>query len=139
MDIKKITYNTLNRLINEGLIYENIFENNDFEEYKNDYVDTNFNPSNIDKQDLINFCQNYGDFLYIYNGIRGWRISGANSNEIISEIINDIYNCAYIEPTHKFDYLLINRNDLFTDDYVSVLMLKGIEEEYAIIYMQEKY
>lgn len=136
--VKNITYNVLNRLLKEGVIKENMFEDSGFEDYKNNYNDTNFNPFNINKHDLIKFCQNYGDFLYIYDSIKGWRISGANSSEIINEIINDIYHCAYVEPTHKFDYLLSNREDLFEGNYISVLMLKGIEEEYAIIYMQEK-
>ena len=94
----------------------------------------------ITKETLIDFCKNYGDFLYIINGFRGWCVSAANSDEIKYEIISDLYKCSNVEPTHDKDYLLYNHNDWFDGVYVAVMKVIGVpnQEDYYIIYTQDR-
>lgn len=141
-DFKNITENIIKRLVNEGY-----FNNEDmdeemsaFEEYEKDYPNSDFKPQNIDINELIDFCQNYGDYLYIINGFRGWSVSTANSEEIQKEILSDLYKCSYVQATHEKDYLLYRREDWFEGVYVAVMKVVGVpgQEDYYIIYMKDK-
>ena len=142
-DFKNITENVIKRLVNEGYLndeYDDEDELYGFEEYEKGYPNSDFNPNMITKKTLIDFCKNYGDFLYIINGFRGWGVSAANSDEIKYEIISDLYKCSNVEPTHDKDYLLYNHNDWFDGVYVAVMKVIGVpnQEDYYIIYTQDR-
>lgn len=145
-DFKKITENIVKRLISEGYFdfnEEDEEEENElspFEEYEQGYPNSRFNPQDIDIDVLIDFCKNYGDYLFIINGVRGWSVSSANSEEIQTEILSDLYNCLNVEVTHEKDYLLWNRDSLFDNFYIAVMKVIGVpnQEDYYIIYMQDK-
>ena len=133
-----ITENVVKRLIKEGLLLDEEGEVDGFEDYENGYPNSNFNPS-IDRQELLDFCRNSGDFLFIASFFGRTRINAANSSEIIDEICNDIQNTDILEPTHKYDYLLEKYRNEFEDYYVSVMMINDVDgNKYAIVYMQQK-
>lgn len=132
--------NVIRRLINEGF-YDNE-EYNDidpFEEYEKGYPNSDFDVSDMTKTDLAKWCDTVGDFLYIYNGLRGWSVMNANSSEIINEIVGDVYNCSHIEPTHEMDYLLYRYEREFQYSYVCVFKIYNTKDgDYYIIYQQDK-
>lgn len=118
-------------------------ETDPVEEYEKDYPNSDFNPSAITQSDLAKWCQNVGDFLFICKfPIGGLRVSAANSDGIQAEIVNDVYNCSGIEPTHEVDYMLNPRKIDFEGSYVSVIKLKNAPSEnggdYYIIYETPK-
>lgn len=139
-DYRKIQENCIRRLIKEGYKFNNIKENDmtPFERYSLNYSEDNFNVENMTKDELSNWCLNYGDFLYIYNSFGKWRITIANSSEIQEEIANDIQGCSYIEQTHDMDWLIENKFDrLFGNDHVAVFLLHGTRDgDYYIIYTE---
>ena len=102
-----------------------------FEEYKQDYPNDDFDVSNITAEKLAKWCQNAGDFLYIYKGLRGLSIKVANTNNIVSDIVNDLYNCDGIEPTHEVDYLFTFREEEFDNNMF--VYLKYSEQKMVII------
>jgi hypothetical protein len=110
-------------------------EDDAFEAYKNDYKGENFDPNSISEDELADFCEN-NDFLYLYRPFGRWKISVANSSEIADDIINDIYSCAYFEPTHDMDIYIENKEDLFKNsNHVVVFRLNHTKDgDYYIIY-----
>ena len=109
-----------------------------FEEYEKGYPNDNFDVSNVSAIDLANWCENCGDFYYVYQGLRGWQIMVANTDEIVEDIVNDLYNC-YIEPTHEMDYLFFSKENLFEYNYVCIFKVVDSKDgDYYIVYQQEK-
>ncbi len=143
--IQKIVGSTIKHYLNEEQGDEYVIDtDNDideydeetaFERYQNDYKDENFDPKSISEDELINFCKN-NDFLYLYRPFGRWKISVANSDEIADDIINDIENCAYFEPTHDMDVYIENKKGLFTStNHVVVFRLNHTKDgDYYIIY-----
>ena len=110
-----------------------------FEEYKQDYPNDDFDVSNMTAEKLAKWCQNAGDFLYIYKGLRGLSIKVANTNNIVSDIVNDLYNCDGIEPTHEVDYLFTFREGEFENNYVCIFKIFGTKDgDYYIVYQTDK-
>lgn len=110
-----------------------------FENYKQDYPNDDFDVSNMTAEKLAKWCQNAGDFLYIYKGLRGLSIKVANTNNIVSDIVNDLYNCDGIEPTHEVDYLFTFREEEFENNYVCVFKIFGTKDgDYYIVYEKDK-
>lgn len=136
---EKIVENTVKRLIKEGL-YDDDEEIDPFEEYTKDYPNGDFDASDMTTERLAKWCQNVGDFLYIFKGLRGWTISAANTKKIVYEIIDDLHKCRGIEPTHEMDWLFsYNREREFVNDYVCVFKVKGTPDgDYYIVYQQPK-
>lgn len=130
-DYQIIIENSLRRLINEDK------ELTPFEIYSNDYQGDNyFKNINITKDKLSEWCLN-NDFLYIINFMGQWRISAGNSSDIQKEIVSDIQNCAFIEPTHEMDWLIENRFEkIFArNTYVVVFKLHDTPDgDYYVIY-----
>lgn len=140
-DIKQIQENCIKRLIKEGYEFndnEEEYELTPFERYEQDYPEDNFNVDNMTKDELADWCVNSGDFLYLYNPFGSWRVSNANSEAIQEDIANDIRNCAYIEKTHKMDWVIENRFDrMFGNDYVAVFKLHNTKDgDYYVIYTE---
>lgn len=108
------------------------------EEYERGYPNSDFDVSGMTAYDLAEWCRTVGDFLYIYNGFRGWRVSGANTSAIVSEIVNDLHHCSYIEPTHEMDHYFYNEKE-FENSYVCIFKVVGAEGgDFYIIYQQDK-
>ena len=122
----KVMENVVRRLIKEGFY-------DDEETYPNDA----FDASSMTKEQLAKWCQNVGDFFYIYKGLSGWKVMNANIGRIVSEIVSDLYNCERIEPTHEVDNLLFSgRNaDYFKNNNVCVFKIIG-DEEYYVVYLE---
>lgn len=143
-DIHKIKKTVISRLIKEGYVYDG--EDDDYqemdpvEEYEKGYPNGGFDPKSVDETELLNFCKNIGDFLYIIKDpFRGWRISAANSEPIQQEIMTDILNCAYVEPSHEMDYLITQREREFMYDYVCVMKIHGTPDgDYYVVYQKRK-
>lgn len=140
-DLKKIQENCIKRLIKEGYEFndnEEEYELTPFERYEQDYPEDNFNVDNMTKDDLADWCLNSGDFLYLYNPFGSWRVSNANSEAIQEDIANDVRNCAYIEKTHKMDWVIENHFDrMFGNDYVAVFLLHNTKDgDYYVIYTE---
>lgn len=111
-----------------------------FEEYQQDYPNGDFDVSDMTPQQLAKWCQNVGDFLYVYNGLRGWAIMAANTDSIVYDIISDLYNCERIEPTHEVDYLFSSREREFENDYVCIFKVIGTKDgDYYVVYQEDKW
>lgn len=133
----------INRIV-ESVFKKYIKENSDnwedttddidpYEEYENDYHNTDFAPNEITNSEVMQFCAD-NDFFYISDGVFGGlklRVCNTN-NETREFIINDINNCDLI-PTHKYDNLIYNKLD-FRNNYVVVFEVIGSSENYAIVY-----
>ena len=152
----KRSYNEINECVNKYNLLENIIfghtkkalsllregsGNTDyFEEYEQNYPNDDFDVSNMTPEKLARWCDRIGDFLYIYNGLKGLQIMVANDDDIVSDIINDLHNCEGIEPTHEVDDLLRWKEKYFIDDYVCVFKIKGTHDgDYYIIYQENKH
>ena len=110
-----------------------------FEEYQEGYPNSNFDVSSMTCEELAKWCQSVGDFLFVYNGLRGWSIMVANADNIVHDIVNDLYDCNRIEPTHEVDYLFANKESEFINDYVCIFKVIGTKDgDYYIVYQQEK-
>lgn len=130
MKIDKI----IRRVINEHL--ENV---DSFEEYCNDYPNDDFDASWMSPSDLAEWCDKVGDFLYVYNGLNGTSIKVANTDNIVSSIVDDLYNCRSIEPSHDVDNLFFGREEEFVNDYVCIFKVNGVSDgDYYIVYQEEK-
>lgn len=138
-DIRYLTECIRKRLIKEGLSFlgESYHgEQDGYEEYLNGYQNSPFDPLSIGNDELIEYCRTIGDFLYIFNGLRGWAISAANTSKIVNEIVNDIRN-ANITLTHKFDGMIQGKVN-FDTEYVGVYEVKTSTEKYYIIYQIDR-
>lgn len=136
---RQVIENTLRRLISEGYGVDGNEDIDPFEEYQNDYPNDNFNVTEMTQFDLAKWCDNVGDFLYIYKGLRGWSIMSANTDEIVNSIVGDLFNCKKIEPTHEMDSLLSRRTRDFMNSYICVFKIIGTPDgDYYVIYMQDK-
>ncbi len=138
-DIKILSENIIKRLIKEDLIsYEDDQEEevDYFLEYENGYPNEDFIPENITSNDLIKFCRSFGDFYYIYQGLKGWTLMTATTSNQVNSIVNDLTNCS-LTITHKFDYLIENKLN-FEYDYIAVFNIKTSDENYYIVYEQPK-
>lgn len=128
--VNRVTENVIARLMNEGFIGKDGLSG--VERYENGYDE--FDPNSISVDDLIKYCQG-NEFLYIYKGMNGLRISAANTNDIKRFIIKALYNCSHVKPTHDVDYLITDRVDEFEDCYVGVYeVVGGIDEPLYIVY-----
>lgn len=108
-DRHNIINNCMKRLLNENdEPFETEYDEDPFDEYSNDYPDDDNDIDNMSQEELSVWCSQ-NDFLYIYNPFGRWRISVANNDELQKDIASDVMNCAYIEKTHKMDYLLVNK------------------------------
>ena len=117
--------------------YEN--ELTPFEEYQQDYPNGSFDVSDMTPDELARWCQNVGDFLYVYKGLRGWTIMAANTDSIVEDIVNDIEYCNRIEPTHEIDYLFQSREREFANDYVCIFKIFGTKDgDYYVVYQEDK-
>lgn len=127
-------HNTVSSTIKRYLNEEDE-EDDALERYKNDYKGENFDPNSISEDELVDFCDN-NEFLYLYRPFGRWKISAANSSEIADDIINDIYSCAYFEPTHDMDIYIENKENLFKNsNHVVVFRLNHTKDgDYYIIY-----
>lgn len=127
-------HNTVSSTIKRYLNEEDK-EDDALERYKNDYKGENFDPNSISEEELADFCDN-NEFLYLYRPFGRWKISAANSSEIADDIINDIYSCAYFEPTHDMDIYIENKENLFKNsNHVVVFRLNHTKDgDYYIIY-----
>lgn len=156
-DVRKLVEDTIREALKSGMLNHRLTEAgiplsefnydgedtemNPFEEYEKGYPKSDFDPSRIDKRELMKWCQNSGDFLYIYNmPLHGWRISCANSSEIQTEIVGDIAKCVDVEPSHDMDWLMMRREREFEYFYVAVMKLsfQNKSEDYYIVYEVEK-
>lgn len=96
------------------------------------------NPSMIDREELLDFCKNSGDFLYIYNmPLSGWKVAAANTDEIQAEIVSDIYKASRVYPTNEMDHMLNSReNEMFHN---VVMKIEGVPDgDYYVIYQKDK-
>ena len=111
-----------------------------FEEYEQGYPNDDFNVSDMTPEQLATWCKNVGDFLYVFEGLRGMSIMAANTDNIVSDIVNDLYNCQRIEPSHEVDYLFYNREREFINDYVCIFKVIGTKDgDYYIVYQEDKH
>lgn len=132
-----IIENVIKRLIAEGVYYDEDID--PFEEYQKDYPNADFDVSDMTPERLAKWCSRVGDFLYIYRGMRGLSIMVANSDEIVRTIVDDLYNCLSIEPTHEVDYLFYLREHEFINDYVCVFKVNCADENnYYVVYQEDK-
>ncbi len=135
-----ILENLVRTLLKENNNYEDDEELDPFEEYQQDYPNGDFDVSDMTPQQLAKWCQNVGDFLYVYNGLRGWAIMAANTDSIVYDIISDLYNCERIEPTHEVDYLFSSREREFENDYVCIFKVIGTKDgDYYVVYQEDKW
>lgn len=137
---KEVVENVVKRLVKEGFYDDKEEEEMDpFDEYEKGYPNCDFDVSDMTPERLASWCKNVGDFLYIINGLRGWRISVANTSSIVSEIVKDLHNCSGIKPTHDMDYLFYTRQREFVHDYVCVFKVIGVNcGDYYVVYQQPK-
>lgn len=137
---KEVMENVVKRLVKEGFYDDEEDEEMDpFEEYQKDYPNGDFDVSDMTADRLASWCKNVGDFLYIIKGLRGWSLASATTKAIVAEIVNDLYNCSDIEPTHEMDYLLYSRQREFIYDFVCVFKVIGANGgDYYIVYQQPK-
>ena len=111
-----------------------------FEEYEQGYPNDNFDVSDMTPEKLAKWCRNVGDFLYVYKGLRGLSIMVANVDEIVYDIVKDLYDCDRIEPTHEVDYLFSSREREFENDYVCIFKVIGTKDgDYYIVYQEDKW
>ena len=134
-DLHKIIIESVNKILKED--YEDGLSN--FDEYKQDYPNGDFSAVGMTSDDLAEWCENVGDFLYIYKGLRGWSIMAANTDNIVKDIVSDLYNCDRIEPTHEMDYLFNSREREFDAFYVCIFKVIGTKDgDYYVVYEKEK-
>lgn len=143
----KLMENSIRRILKEGILNDIDTYNDEreekelepFEEYKKNYPNGNFDVSDMTPEILAKWCQNIGDFLYVYEGLRGLSIMVANTNSVVASIVSDLYNCRSIEPTHEIDYLFNNREREFINYYVCVFKLIGTPDgDYYVVYQEDK-
>lgn len=147
-DLGIVMERVMGKLMSEGIGDYGGYEDNKeqeldpVEEYEQGYPNGGFDPKSVDVSTLIEWCKSVGDFLYIINSpFGGMRICAANTDEIVQEIVSDLYRCSYVEPTHEVDYLITRREREFVYDYVAVMKVcgnPGPEGDYYIIYQQQK-
>lgn len=136
---QNIFENVVRRLLEKKEYYDEEEELDPFEEYQQDYPNGDFDVSDMTPERLAKWCENVGDFLYVYKGLRGLSIMVANTNSIISDIVNDLYWCNGIEPTHEVDYLFSSREREFEDNYVCIFKIIGINDgDYYVVYQRDK-
>lgn len=138
-DINEVISKVITRLINESYEANEEEELTPFERYQYNYPHESFDAEPT-KGNLIDWCKNYGDFLYIYKNIRGkYKIMNANTEHIKKAIYEDILNCLSVHRTHEMDYLLDEKQINFDKNFVSVLKLEfhNSEDNYYIIYQKE--
>lgn len=144
--ISKITENCIRQLVKEGILNDTEFESDEdetelspFEEYRMDYPNDDFDVSDMTPEKLARWCDNIGDFLFVYKGIRGLKIMAANSRNIVDSIIHDLNECEGIEPSHEVDYLFEKHKNEFVNDYVCIFKIKGLPDgDYYIVYQEDK-
>ena len=139
---EQIVENVLRRILKEeyeGDMYEQEENFNYFEEYQEDYPNENFDVSGMLPSQLAKWCESVGDFYFIYDGFRGLQLMVANTEGSIKDIVNDLYECDYIESTHEVDYLLSNKEWMFKKDFVCVFKIFTPKEKYYIVYQKDKY
>jgi hypothetical protein len=125
--IRKIVESVVRKALNES-----------FEDYEQGYEGSEFNPD-MSPKELADWCKHTGDFLYAYEGLRGLRIMSATTENVKASIINDLYNCNDIVPTHEIDNLLSSRPQEFDNSYICVYKTVGVEDgDYYIIYQEDK-
>lgn len=117
-------------------------EINSYEEYKNDYPNSNFNPKDITREELEEFCDGSNDYLFIYDTPFGRTVPrAANVSEIKADIAKDVAVCDFT-PTHEKDFYFEFNNNLVDFDryYIVVFKLTNIpdEKDYYVIYEKEK-
>ena len=138
--LAKVINGQVRRILKENIDGEHSGDIDYFEEYEQDYPNDDFDVSNMTPESLARWCDRIGDFLYIYNGLKGLQIMVANDDDIVSDIINDLHNCEGIEPTHEVDDLLRWKEKYFIDDYVCVFKIKGTHDgDYYIVYQENKH
>ena len=144
--IRKITEDCIKKLVKEGVLNNTEIESDEdetelssFEEYKMDYPNDNFDVSDMTSEELARWCDNIGDFLFVYRGLRGLKVMVANSSEIVDSIIDDLNKCRSIEPSHEVDYLFEQRKNEFVNDYVCIFKIKGSPHgDYYVVYQDDK-
>ena len=144
--LTRLMENTVKRILKEGVLNdidtyndEDEQEIDPFEEYEKDYPNNDFDVSDMTPEKLAEWCQNTGDFLYVYEGLRGLSIMAANTNSIVSSIVSDLYNCRGIEPTHEVDYLFYKRQHEFINNYVCIFKVIGTPDgDYYVVYQEDK-
>lgn len=144
--IRKITEDCIKKLVKEGTLNDTEIESDEdktelssFDEYKMDYPNDDFDVSDITPKELARWCDNIGDFLFIYKGLRGLKIMAANSSEIVDSIIDDLNKCESIEPSHEVDYLFEKHKKEFVNDYVCIFKIKGSPHgDYYVVYQKDK-
>ena len=144
--IRKITEDCIRKLVKEGTLNDTEIESDEdetelssFEEYKMDYPNDDFDVSDMTPEELARWCNNIGDFLFVYKGLRGLKVMVANSSEIVDSIIDDLNECGSIEPSHEVDYLFEQRKNEFVNDYVCIFKIKGLPHgDYYIVYQDDK-
>lgn len=141
----KLMENSIRRILKEGLLNDIDTYNDEeqelepFEEYEKDYPNGDFDVSDMTPEELARWCQNVGDFLYVYEGLRGLSIMAANTDSIVASIVSDLYNCSRIEPTHEVDYLFYSREREFIYDYVCIFKVIGTPDgDYYVVYQENK-
>ena len=144
---QQVIENTVKRILKEGILddfdtYTDEDEKEElepFEEYEKDYPNGDFDVSDMTPDKLAKWCQNVGDFLYVYKGLRGLSIMCANVDNIVASIVSDLYNCRSIEPTHEVDYLFYSREREFIYDYVCIFKVIGTPDgDYYVVYQEDK-
>ena len=148
-DIRIITENVVKNELKKLSLQENYEsddedeEDNDnfdsfdyYMEYENDYPNEDFSPENITINDLIKFCRTSGDFLFIDQGLQGWKLFTASSPKQVYAILSDLSDCS-LSLTHELDYLIWNKLD-FEHYYIAVFNIQTYEKNYYIVYEQPK-
>ena len=111
-----------------------------FEEYEQGYPNEDFDVSDMTPEKLAKWCRSVGDFLYVFEGLRGMSIMCANVDSIVYDIVKDLYDCQRIEPTHEVDYLFRSREREFINDYVCIFKVIGTKDgDYYVVYQEDKY
>ena len=142
----KLMENSIRRILKEGILNDiDTYNDEDeqelepFEEYEKDYPNGDFDVSDMTPEKLAKWCQNVGDFLYVYEGLRGLSIMCANVDNIVASIVSDLYNCRGIEPTHEVDYLFYSREREFIYNYVCIFKVIGTPDgDYYVVYQEDK-
>lgn len=140
-DIKErigfIVESTLKRILREEFEEEDLTP---FEEYENGYPNDDFDVSDMTPEKLAKWCRSVGDFLYVFEGLRGLRIMAANVDSIVYDIVSDLYNCDRIEPTHEVDYLFRSRERDFLNQFVCIFKVIGTKDgDYYVVYQQDRF
>lgn len=133
-DLRNIIEESVNMILKEN----DEEELSGFEAYEQDYPNDEFDVSDMTPEELAEWCANVGDFLYIYKGVFGTKICAANTEAIIHDIVNDLYNCNRIEPTHEVDYLFsLSREHEFENAHVCIFKVIGTKDgDYYVVYQQ---